>query len=170
MALSNAEKVRRYRERQKEKEKVASLTLDDVFRAPFYKFFQDSPNRSNVDLPLELVGINPPDFEDDRGPEAFAFKDATAGLDDPFDGAAGSKGRAEIMVGCLIDAAVELAEIINAYKRREIEARLAEIEASDLSEPGSKKAALQDAARLTKMLDQLDKQVRWTFPQWKVTG
>jgi hypothetical protein len=24
--------------------------------------------------------------------------------------------------------------------------------------------------RLNKMLDQLDKQVRWTFPQWKVTG
>ena len=80
------------------------------------------------------------------------------------------KEKAEIMVGQLIDAAASLARIVNDYKRDEIDVRIAEIEQSDLSTPDAKKKAFADMARLKKMRDQLDKQVRWTFPQWKVTG
>jgi predicted XRE-type DNA-binding protein len=73
-------------------------------------------------------------------------------------------------VGCLIDAAGELARIISGYKRDEIDARIAEIEQSDLSDPAAKKQAFAEMAKLKEMRDQLGKQVRWTFPQWKVTG
>ncbi|AWX93776.1 hypothetical protein DPM13_14035 [Paracoccus mutanolyticus] len=54
--------------------------------------------------------------------------------------------------------------------RRPIKQRLQEIEERDLSDPEAKRAAMQEATRLNKMLDQLDKQVRITLPQWKVTG
>ena len=74
------------------------------------------------------------------------------------------------MVGCLIDAASQLADIINKYKRKEISDRMQEVEASDLSDPDVRKKALADMVRLQKMTEHLDKQVRWTFPQWKVTG
>ena len=72
------------------------------------------------------------------------------------------------MVGCLIDAASELARIINEYKRNQITSRLREIENADLSDPGVKKAALTEVVRLQKMVDHLDKRVRWSFPQWKL--
>lgn len=172
MNNANAEAQRRWRQRRKENRKrdlkrVGAET--EVFRSPFHKFFDDQGYDLDFELPLALAGIEPPRFEDDRGPEAFVLADETVGVDDPFSGATGSLGRAEIMVGCLIDAAISLAKKVNEYKQKEINTRLAEIEASDLSEPAAKKAALHSAARLHKMLDQLDKQVRWTFPQWKVT-
>jgi len=38
------------------------------------------------------------------------------------------------------------------------------------SDESSIPTAIKEAVELNKMLDQLNKQVRWTFPQWKVTG
>lgn len=170
MALTNAEKVRRYKERKREEvESRSKPNLNDL-RKPFFESAESNANWSSFTLPLELAGIEAPKFADDRGPEAYADQDAMAGLDEPFAGYTGSIGRAEIMVGSLIDAASELAGIINSYKKGELTARIAEIEAADLSDPITRKAALADMVRLTKMLDQLQKQVRWTFPQWKVTG
>ena len=90
--------------------------------------------------------------------------------DSVYRGATNSLAKAEITVGQLIDAAAAMARIINDYKRNEIDARISEIEQSDLSNPDVKKKAFVAMARLTKMRDQLDKQVRWNFPQWKVTG
>lgn len=173
MALTPAEKQRAYRERQKEKkqqELTQATTPQDVFRKPFFEVFTpDEQVGSQYCQSLELAGIAAPLFEDDRGPEAYTLDD----LQDhnPFgDDSGTSLGRAEVMIGCMIRSAQSLADEVNHYKRSEINARLAEIEASDLSDPAKKKAALKEATRLNKMLDQLDKQVRWTFPQWKVTG
>ncbi|KIN60650.1 hypothetical protein Z945_1626 [Sulfitobacter noctilucae] len=101
------------------------------------------------------------------GPENFALEDVIAGVDDPFPGAKGAIGRAEIMIDCFIDAAMELANVVQNYKRQEIEARLAELENS---EKADRATAMKEAVKLTKILDQLDKQVRRSFPQWKVTG
>jgi hypothetical protein len=70
----------------------------------------------------------------------------------------------------VIDAASQLATGINSYKRKEITDRIHEIETSDLSDPKTRKQALADIVRLKTMLGQLDKQVRWTFPQWRVTA
>ncbi len=172
MAMSPADKQRAYRERQMLKKKESLKQGDsasDTFQTPFFETVAELSSSSDFADAFEIAGIPTPLFNDDRGPEAFSLDEGAAdsGM---FEGATKSLGRAEIMVGCLITAALDLARHINDYKRHEIKARMAEIEMSDLSEPEAKKAALKEAARLNKMLDQLDKQVRWTFPQWKVTG
>lgn len=170
MALSPAEKQKRYRERKKEKEAQDSIGVEDTFKAPFYSFFSDEWFGSNFHLGLELAGIAPPAFDDDTGAAEHSLYDAPQGDADPiFYEARDSLGRAEFMIGCLADAAADLAQHVNEYKRSEIKQRLTEIEERDLSDPEVKKAALQEATRLNKMLDQLSKQVRITFPQWKAT-
>lgn len=178
MALSPAETQRLYRQRLKKKEKLASLSIEDAFKTPFFEFWGEGHYSSEWDVAMGLAGIMPPEFLTDEGPEAFIVPHVVEGQsneNDPFDRLDkatihGSLPRAEIMVDLILDAARVLTTALNEYKCQEIKARLAEIEASDLSEPAAKKAALKEAARLNKMLDQLSKQVRWTFQQWKVTG
>jgi len=167
MALTNAEKVRAYRERKKaQREAELRKPADEmgIMRTPFFEFYQQGIT-GDFEIPVYLAGAEPPSFRDD-GPAVFSSM--LDGLEVPK--APNSLARAEIAVGCLIDAAAELARIVNDYKQSEIKARIAEIEQADLSDPTAKKQALADIVRLQKMLDQLSKQVRWTFPQWKVTG
>ena len=167
MTLTPAEKQRRYRQRQKQEGRKASFAMADVFRKPFFEIDVDS----DFELPLAIAGIEAPTFDDDRGPKDFVLNGAIDGVESPFLSIAqGSLGRAELIIGCLADAATELATQVNKYKRSEIKDRIAEIEARDLSDPETKKAAFKDVTRLNKMLDQLDKQVRWTFPAWEITG
>ena len=97
----------------------------------------------------------------------FVLEDAMQGVENPFEGVEGAIGRAEVTIGCLIDAAAELAAIVNRYKRQELEARLAELESSTEIDRAE---AMKEAVRLNKMLDLLNKQVRRAFPQWGVTG
>ena len=82
-------------------------------------------------------------------------------------GAAAANGRAEVTIGCLIDAATTLAGVVNRYNQQEIKNRLAELEDPDRTDRAT---ALKEAVKLNKILSRLEKQVRWTFPQWKVTG
>jgi hypothetical protein len=179
MAMTNAEKVRAYRERQKAAKK-AELHQEDatgankLMRTPFFEAYQRNGNAMNVELALDTAGIELPTFDDDSGPKSVSGEVEGMFESDPdqspYAKGGGSLARAEIMVGCLIDAASELAGIINTHKRDEIAARIAELEQSDLSDPVTKKKALTDMVRLRKILDQLNKQVRWTFPQWKAQG
>ncbi|ADE86075.1 hypothetical protein [Rhodobacter capsulatus] len=170
MAKSNAERLRAFKERKKEKEKVASLTLDGVFKTPFFETLPpDYDTESQFADSFEFIGLPTPVFNDDLGIEHHTlYSDESAA--ELFELNRRSLGRAEMMITALNEAAENLAFYVNKYKRTEIKARLAEIEASDLSDPETKRAALKNAARLNKMLEQLDKQVRLTFPQWKVTG
>lgn len=178
MALSNAEKVKRYRERQKEKkqnELKQPTPPSDLFKTPFFEFFPvDEQLGSAYSQSLELGGIAPLAFEDDSGPE-------TATLDDILDSdgkndavnffaehAGSSLGKAEVLIGCLLDAAADLAGWVNDYKKSEIRARIAEIETSDLSDAKQKRAALNEVVRLNKLLAALDKEIRWPLPVWKV--
>ena len=171
MPNANAEAQRRWRQRQKEK-KQAELTqaptgLADVLQAPFYQFkARQEPYDITYELSMRLAGAENPMLFRLDGPYDPDDDDE----DDPHFGLNSSYRLAAETVGHLVCAAKALAHDLNDYLRAEIKARLAEIEASDLSEPDAKKAALNEAARLNKMLDQLDKQVRHTFPQWKVTG
>ncbi len=176
MALSNADKVRRYRERQKQKEQAKDQSLlDDVFRRPFFEFFalyEDS--FSDLQRYFDYMGVDVPHIEDDSDPASFTGE-VEVGLlgGEGYHGFAGyrrSLGRAEVIMNGLQLAAGELARIIADYKKEEINARIAEIEQLDLSDPATKKKALADIVRLQRMLDQLDQQVRWTLPQWRVTG
>lgn len=68
------------------------------------------------------------------------------------------------MVDCLMDAAVELAGIIQTYKRNAIAARRIEIEAADLSDPDTKREALETITRLSRIEDVLNSNVRRTVP------
>ncbi len=174
MANANAQAQRRWRARQKEK-KLLHLKLPDApsqdspFIRPFYQAFEDDGNSIDMDLYLNLCGIEPVTFDDDRGPRSltgeFEAGAAEAG-NEAYRGAKNSLGRAESMVGCLIDTAVVLAGVINTYKQSEIRQRIAEIEQSDLNDPAVRKAALAQIVRLNKLLDVLGKQIRWSFPQW----
>lgn len=175
MALTNAEKVKRYRERQKAK-KVGALKAAEgagaTFRKPFFVHYQR--HGGTIEEILDIANMEPPNIVDDSDPHSRtgwieeSFQNTPE--ESPYFNAKGSLAQAEIAVGCLISAAVELAGLVNDHKREEIDARIAEIEQSDLSDPAAKKRAFADIARLKKMRDQLSKQVRWTFPQWKVTG
>ena len=176
MANANTEAQRRWRQRQKEEKlnslkKVGDGTNDKVFKQPFSAATANNGNWSSFDIAFDVAGLEALSFDDDSGPKSFTGLIEASGKEsgsDPYEGATNSLGRAEIMVGCLIDAAAELAGLINTYKRKEIQQRISEIEQSDLTDPLARKAALAQIVRLTKLLDQLDKQVRWTFKQWKI--
>lgn len=175
MSLTPAEKQRAYRERQKERKRQElkqAAPAQSVFRKPFFEVMEDY--QGEFDVALGLAGIEAPYFDNDDPPERFVLGHVTD-LDDPFSrletaSGQGSLPRAEILIGLLIEGARIMSNAVHDYKQDEIKARLAEIEGSDLSDPDKKKAALKEATRLNKMMDQLDKQVRITFPQWKVTG
>ena len=79
MALSNAEKVRRYRERQKarrQEELKQPTPPSGLFKIPFFEFFPvDDQVGSQYCQSLELAGVSPPLFEDDSGPEVTTLDD-----------------------------------------------------------------------------------------------
>lgn len=161
MAKTPAEYQRAYRARKAEQAKQLGDPTDQIAKRPFNEYLPEDGNWSTAQESLGCVGVEAPTFDADT--------------DDDWDEEWGvpyraSIGRAERMVGAFLDAATELAGIINRYKRREIEARIADLEAADLTDPAVRRQALADIARLTRMSDQLEKQVRWTLPQFTVTG
>lgn len=162
MALSNAEKVRRYRERQKKKAADRNAAADEYLKTPFSEWMDD--NRwSELQTYLEWAGVaEPPDYA--------AAKDTDPEWE-PIDGTnRKSIGRAERIVACLLDGAQLMASFINRYKLEEIERRILEIERSDLSDPTTKAQALKDIAVLSRFRDELTKEARWRLPQWRLTG
>jgi len=171
MTLTPAEKQKAYRDRQNEKKrnelKAGGDASSSLLRIPFSEYAQSAANLSDYELPLALIGLEAPAFDDERGPLEFAFEEAIHNVDDPFAGAEGAIGHAEVTIGCLIDAATTLAGVVNRYKQQEIKNRLAELEDPDRTDRAT---ALKEAVKLNKILSQLEKQVRWTFPQWKVMG
>jgi len=163
MALSNAERQRRHYEKQKEARKRPGDITAALQTKPFFEFYGEHPDQDGFELPLQLANVSVPEFNDDS---PATFPPDLEGAEVPE--TANSIERAELIVASLIDAAAGLATIINDYKRKEITDRIAEIEAGDLTRPEARKQALADVVQLKRMLQQLDKQVRWTFPQWKV--
>lgn len=180
MALSNAERQRLHYQRQKDKKKSVLKHPDRVDLQvsgddPFYEWFQaQAGGFSDFAQCFDMAGMEAPDIDDDSEPKSLSGE-VERRFDDepdrsPYARGGGSLARGEIMVGCLIDAASELARIINEYKRHQIANRIREIEDADLSDPGVKKSALAEVVQLQKMIEQLDKQVRWSFPQWKLAS
>ncbi len=167
MALTPAEKQRAYRERQRAKERMQPESARPFLKQSFSSFVEEQAGLSDFELPLEISGIEPPTFFDERGPSEFVLNDVMQDVEKPFDGFDGAIGRAEVIIGSLIDAATELAHQVNRYKVSEIEARLAELQNPDNAD---RLTAIEDAVQLNKIKDQLSKQVRRSFPQWKVTG
>jgi hypothetical protein len=164
MRKSWATYKREQRDRERERLRNRPDILQSLLKQPFNEYLPTDGNWNSVWYALEWAGIDPdavPQFENDDDPGYFEEDDGPN---------RGAIGRAERMVGCLIDAASEMAAIINRYKKKEITERIQEIETLDMSEPDARKQAHVEIVRLKKMLGQLDKRVRWTFPEWKVTG
>lgn len=172
MALSAKERKRRQMERQREQLEEMSDSTYPFLRKPFYKYLEEEPEWTNVDMCFDLLGINAPMIEDDRGPKDFAspgvFDEDT--LEEQFGRYPGSIGRAEMMIGILLDAVANMAFVVNTYKKEELRRRLAEIEEGEFADPASRKQALDDAVRIRKMLEVLEKQTRRTLHQWEVKG
>lgn len=177
MAKTSAERVRDHRERQQKKALAKERQLAPLIYQPaFFEWLAENRGREwdDGDLHKNASQITIPDFSDDSGPHSVDGEVEQLSVDDPesapYAGYAGSLGRAERLVDDLLSLAGIYANTINTYKKEALQARVLEIELSDLSDPAAKKQAIADIVRLQKMLDQLEKQVRWTFPQWKVTG
>lgn len=172
MALTEAEKKRAQRARKEAEHKAQQDNTFPYLKRTFSELSDETAGFTDFEMALELAGIEPPRFEDERGPAEFTVNREAIGVDlygieNIYPGAEGAIGRAEVIIGCLIDAAAELADEVNNYKRHEIENRLAELESPDTADRAT---AMSEAVKLNKILDQLDKQVRRSFPQWKVTG
>lgn len=167
MAKTSTERMREKKERDERERKALSDATYPYLKETFSEFLKHEGNYSSVQQVLELAGVDAPEISDERDPIEVASEHAIAGVEDAFPGAKGAVGRAEVFMDCLVSAAVEMSVVINNYKRQEIEARLAELENSDTTDRAT---AMKEAVKLNKILDQLNKQVRWTFHQWKVTG
>jgi hypothetical protein len=161
MALSNAERQKRHRQRRREQKLTGEERLDIYVLKPFSEWFSDQ-DWQDVIHDLDIVGVRDiKDFpaSDDAGP----FSDI-----DGYDHS--SLRAAEQMVTTFLDAAVNMASKINSYKLEQINDRIANLIATQLDDPEARKQALADIATLSKYRDELDKSVRWTLPQWKVKG
>ncbi|NOE24828.1 hypothetical protein [Ruegeria sp. HKCCD6157] len=172
MPLTPAEKQKAYRERKKARQKAAQEGTAPYLETPFSELWNESAGFTDFEQALQLAGIEPPSFEDERNPEDVTLEAEAIGIDQYgvdaiYGNRKGAIGRAEVIIGSLIDAAVELSSIVNRYKRTEIETRLAELENSDETDVAT---AMEQAVKLNKLLDQLNKQVRRSFPQWEVTS
>jgi len=171
MALSAKERKQKQLAREQEALRISKDRTYPYLPTPFYKHLENNGNWSSVTLCFDLMGIDPPEFLDDRGPAEFA-DDACFSTDkdrdEAFQSSEKSIGRAEVMVDLLFDAGMELALIINKFKKAELQNRRAELEDVDMSDPGNRKEALETAATIAKLLEELEKNVRRTVPQWRV--
>lgn len=171
MALTANERKRA----QIEREQKALRRLPDgtytYLNIPFHLYLDQDGNWGDVQQCFERMGINPPQFEDDRGPADFVFDD-TFGSDqdkiDAFKGRENSIGRAEVMVGQLLDAASGLSQIINKFKKAELNRVLVGIQQRDLTDPDLRKATMDEVVHIARLQAELEKNVRRTFPQWEV--
>jgi len=136
-------------------------------RTPFFVYLENDPNWTNVEQNFDLMGLPAPVFDNDKGPSS---QSGQVDEDDVYAGFAGSIGRAEIMIDQLLDAATELASIVNRYKLRELEARASELKELNFADAEQRQTALDQAVRLSRLRDHLEKRVRRTLPEWSLKG
>lgn len=171
MALSAKERKQKQLERDRQDLARKPDATYPFLNTPFFKRLEHDGNWSSVELCFDLIGIDPPVFEDDRGPADFAAEECFSTDEDrveAFQCSEKSIGRAEVMVDVMLDAATELSSIINRFKQDELQKRRDELEKSDLSEPNRRSEALEAAAEIARLQEALRKNVRRTFPAWRI--
>jgi hypothetical protein len=164
--MANAERQRRFYWKRKEERRRAADPTDLIAKRRFNEFLTDD-DRIQIWTFLDWVGIDC-DWQSLFKTDEDLSRDQN--LDDEKDLGRGSIGHAEKAVSFLLDAATQLAAYINDYKKQEIDRAIADLEASGLSDPATRKQALAEIVRLTKMREQLNKGHRRTLPQWRVTA
>lgn len=152
MSLSNAEKQRRYRERQRQKREAEKLrpSEDDLIPflgSSFAKYLSEHSSNTMFYENLHWVGVEIlGDLEKDHPEfEMAAEWPEWAGVDP------NSLNVASAMVGMFVDAAKELATLINGYKLQEIDRAMAN-------------ASPADKVRLGYLRKQLSKRTSHFFP------
>ena len=172
MALTPAEKQKAYRERQKKALEAAPDLAARYIKRTFADFLRqedhDNPNSvffGQMDVEFHAIGMQLPDFEGEDEIDLITGERFRGP-----DGSMGSIAKAEEMVKIFRVAAQLLSELINRFKLSEIDARLAEIEQADLSDPVARKQALADVARLTILRERLDRELRHSFRAISVKG
>ncbi|MDQ0455158.1 hypothetical protein [Rhizobium paknamense] len=152
-----------YKREQRKRERERRLTERDAavpdLRTPFFEYFE---KHGGIDLNwyASVMGAEWFNFEDDSGIKPDNV-DALARED--VENAATSLAKAELLIGLFINAATDLASVVSAYKRSEIEARLLEAQRSS---PVNR----DEVIRLKNLRYRLNRQVRWAFPQWRASG
>src|SRR6056297_378562 len=170
MAMSAKERKQKQLENERRELARQMDATYPYLKVPFFKYLENS-DWSDVELCFDLIGVEPPMFDDDRGPADFASNICFATEEDrieAFQSSEKSIGRAEVMVDLMLDAAQELARMINTHKQRELQKRREELEQADLSDPEHRSKALQDAAEIARLQEELQKNVRRTFQTWRV--
>jgi hypothetical protein len=163
MALTARERKRR----QVEREQIARKLRDDVALAyvkkPFFEVIAGHHNELLITMSLDAAGFAMPGWTDDSGP-----KSASGQIEnyDAFEGHQGSIGRAEVMIEGLLDAASELAEIVNEYKREALAQRLDELASNPSADDETRRVEFQEAIKVSKALEHLQRRVRRDIAQW----
>lgn len=175
MAKTSTQRTRIMRQRRKWEEMTKPDSTYPFLKEPFFKWLERTEGYGDWGsgtLHLDSSQITIPEFLDDTGPHSIDGEVEKIFRDNPeescFAGFEGSIGRAELLVDDLISAASNFALVINRYKREQINARIQEIEESDLADPDIRKKALADIVRLRKMLERLEKLTRHSTYEYKI--
>ncbi|WP_193337179.1 hypothetical protein [Devosia beringensis] len=169
MRKTPAEYQREYRERKKAARKAAPDLAMEFIRTPF-----SETTPSDSDDPFEFVEYFVPFGL--QFPEGFFDENAQYDVDDLVgtDVSLSSESlleRMEGLAGVFLTAADELYRKINDFKLAEIDARIAEVEQSELSDPAAKAKALRDIVTLQDIRSQLSgKTFRRSFAEINVKG
>lgn len=171
MAMSSRERKRRQIERERAALREQPDSTYPYLKTAFFEWIEGT-DWEGAEHDINAAGMNMPVLSDNAGPRSFdgTVEDGANADWHPYAGYEGSVGRAESMVDYLLDALSQMTAAINSYKVEQIDHRIAELEAADLSDEAAKRAALADVVRLTKMKEHLSKTVRVSLPQWKVKG
>jgi outer membrane murein-binding lipoprotein Lpp len=168
MALTNAERQKRYQERKRERLQRAPDITRPYLKEPFFEFMPET-SWEEFELPLGLVGIKIERFTDDTGARDTAEKfDEWGAGEGKYDRYTGSVGRAELMIDCLLDSALILAGCVNQYKKQELDRAIDQLGNDVAASPKDRKRAVAELVRLSNMRDRLDKSVRWEVPQYEL--
>lgn len=167
MALSAAERKRRQRERQAQERAAQLDAVVPYLRKPFFEYLKEHESGwFNVEFNFAHMGIEAPEFVDDSGP----VPPEGAGEMDIFRGRDGSIGRAEVMIEHMLDAAIELAQLVNDYKSEAVSNRMSELVKADLGNEPQKRAAIEEAVKLEELRKRLQRKYRLNIPSWSVRG
>lgn len=170
MAMTNAERQRRYREKQLATRRDQKDSADRYLKRSFATFFlaeieDDAGDWSSVQQTFALAGVTLPDFERNEWPEYDEFELEGSGTENRL-----SLGKAEMLADAMQDGLRVLAEKISRFKREEVEARITELEAAEPSDAAARKQALDDIVELNRIKARLAKKARLTFPEYEIKG
>lgn len=158
MALSNAERQRRYRERKRKEASEVKPEAGQPVRRTFAEYINSTPEYIEaIDTAFEWLNASPI-----RRWEDWIERDNAVDICMNFIGDRHTDGA--------VAGAWTIAALVNSYKIEQIDAQIFEIENSDLSTPALKKAADMFVKQLRHTRAQLQRNNRYEFPPMWVEG